>query len=280
MEKATFRDQTDKGKKELVARTLNYPFTIRHFYAASILLLGMVIAMSCNKEKSVESNLSPLTIKLNLTANGTALHLNSLYTNDLGEDYSVTAFKFYLSNLSIADAQGGTAYEKESYHLVDASDSTTLVFQAPLSRISFDHLNFMIGVDSLRNVSGAQTGALDPTNGMFWTWNSGYIMAKLEGISPSSPDPGQRFQYHIGGYAGAEATQRWVSLGFPGSKAYTLAANTPLEVTITVDIDKWFRSAHELPIASIPLMMTPGIQSAMYADNYATMFSVTNVGQP
>jgi hypothetical protein len=34
-------------------------------------------------------------------------------------------------------------------------------------------IKFLLGVDSLKNVSGIQTGALDPAKGMFWTWNTG-----------------------------------------------------------------------------------------------------------
>ena len=40
--------------------------------------------------------------------------------------------------------------------------------------------NSCLGVDSLRNVTGVQTGALDPAMDMYWTWNTGYVMAKLE----------------------------------------------------------------------------------------------------
>lgn len=269
MEETKIRYETQQGKQGLVRGTL----TLLVLFAVSGFL-------SCKKDKSFESDQSPLTVHLNLIANGTKLHLGHLYTNDLGEDYTISAFKIYLSNFSISDEQGSGSSEKESYHLADASDTSSLTFDVMLDRIAFDRINFMIGVDSLRNVSGAQIGALDPTNGMFWTWNSGYIMAKLEGTSPSSPDPGQRFQYHIGGYAGAEATQRLVSLSFPGNKAYVLKANTPMTVTMDVDIDKWFRSTHDLPISSIPLMMTPGPESVLYADNYANLFSVTKVSYP
>ncbi|WP_316930094.1 MbnP family protein, partial [Hymenobacter sp. IS2118] len=34
----------------------------------------------------------------------------------------------------------------------------------------YQSVSFTVGVDSARNVAGAQTGALDPNNGMFWTW--------------------------------------------------------------------------------------------------------------
>jgi hypothetical protein len=254
--------------------------TYRNFNIILTLAITMVAVCSCQKEVSTESKLSPLTLKMNLIANGAPLELNTAYVDDLGEDYSVTAFKFYISNISISDGESANSAEQESYHLVDASNAGTRSFSAQLGRISFNRIRFLVGVDSLRNVSGAQTGALDPMNGMFWTWNSGYIMAKLEGTSTFSTAPGQRIQYHIGGYAGAEATQRWVTLGFPGGGTYTITPEQPLALTIDVDLDKWFHSAHDLPISANPLVMTPGPLSVQQADNYATMFTVTKVGQP
>jgi hypothetical protein len=249
----------------------------RTISTAFALVLIATASFSCKKEKSVESGLSPVGFRLNLLANGETLKLNTDYINEFAEDYSVSTFKFYISNISIGDGAGNSATESESYHLVDASSLSSQQFDAQLGRITFNRLRFLVGVDSLRNVSGAQSGALDPMNGMFWTWNSGYIMAKLEGTSPYSTDPGQRFQYHIGGFSGAEATQRWVTLSFPGDKAYTLTANHPLTISIDVNLDKWFRSAHDLPISASPLVMTPGDLSVKYADNYATLFSVTKV---
>ena len=61
----------------------------------------------------------------------------------------------------------------------------------------------MIGVDSARNTSGAQLGALDPANSMFWSWNSGYIFVRMEGNSPQSTQPYNKLQFHIGGFKGA-----------------------------------------------------------------------------
>jgi len=46
---------------------------------------------------------------------------------------------------------------------------------------------------------------------------------------------------------------------------------------IDVNIDKWFLSAHDLPIASQPLVMTPGPLAMQYADNYACLFNVKEV---
>jgi hypothetical protein len=77
-----------------------------------------------------------------------------------------------------------------------------------------------LGVDSIRNVSGIQTGALDPLKGMFWTWNSGYVMAKLEGSSESSNSAGNRFTYHIGGFRPGMNVLKTIDLIIPRRKRY------------------------------------------------------------
>ncbi|MEZ4798230.1 MAG: MbnP family protein [Flavobacteriales bacterium] len=53
-------------------------------------------------------------------------------------------------------------------------------------------INFSVGIDSITNVSGVMGGDLDPTKGMYWTWQSGYINFKLES---------SKITYHLGGYA-------------------------------------------------------------------------------
>jgi pyruvate/2-oxoglutarate dehydrogenase complex dihydrolipoamide acyltransferase (E2) component len=65
---------------------------------------------------------------------------------------------------------------------------------------TYTAIEYTIGVDSTRNVSGAQTGALAPSNGMFWSWLTGYIFIKAEGTSPESGASNGEFKYHIGGF--------------------------------------------------------------------------------
>ena len=61
---------------------------------------------------------------------------------------------------------------------------------------------FACGVDSLHNVSGAKTGALDETNHMFWNWNQGYIFFKFEGEFGTFGYPREGYTIHIGGFKG------------------------------------------------------------------------------
>jgi hypothetical protein len=43
-------------------------------------------------------------------------------------------------------------------------------------------------------------GDLDPMNGMFWSWQTGFSSFKIEGISTFSKERKNEFFFHIGGY--------------------------------------------------------------------------------
>lgn len=57
-----------------------------------------------------------------------------------------------------------------------------------------------LGVDSVLNYNGVHEGSLDPINGMYWAWQTGYIHCKMEGNIVCDSIK-QRFEYHIGGYS-------------------------------------------------------------------------------
>ena len=136
-------------------------------------------------------------------------------------------------------------------------------------------VRMLVGVDSTRNVSGVQSGALDPANGMFWTWNSGYIFAKLEAKSPVSTAPLQNVTYHIGGFKAAQSSLQWVVLNFPSS--ITLSDTGKAHVELSADLDKWFNASNAIKIANEPFCMDPGSLAQRISTNYAHMFTVLSV---
>ncbi len=131
----------------------------------------------------------------------------------------------------------------------------------------------MLGVDSLMNTSGAQTGALDPLRGMFWTWNSGYINAKLEGISSQSSQPAHMINYHIGGYRYPNNAARVITMNL---ESINNSDEKNHELFITANTNAWFSGRHEIKIAKTPGCMMPGELAGAIADNYSEMFSLEN----
>lgn len=247
-------------------------------YIPALLLTMGVIFFSCQKENSYEGDSYILRLNFQPTANGESLVFNKDYINFLGEDYKVSTFKFYVSNISLLQEQPAPVARKEDgFFLVDAANPASQIIEVQLNAVPFNRLMFQVGIDSIWNVSGAQTGALDPMNGMFWTWNSGYIMAKLEGSSSFSRGLNNTFTYHIGGFREGEKTQREVILPLPNQQEWILEKTNITEMVIDVNIDKWFRSAHDLPISAVSENMSPGPLSVRYADNYANMFTLNSV---
>jgi hypothetical protein len=187
----------------------------------------------------------------------------------LGEKDTLTIqrFKFYVSGIVWLNGQGKELKQDKGYYLVDMDDpaSLTIALQAPPP--SAVTIRFLIGVDSIRNVSGVQSGALDPLQGMFWTWNSGYIMAKLEGTANRSEQIGRRFTYHVGGFRTGQATQRWVTLNW--LKEYTGEG-----IHIAANAKSWFEGQYKIDPAEQSVCHSPGSLAIQLADNYSHMFTV------
>ena len=245
-----------------------------------ILCMCLFLISGCQKELSDEATNNSYTVHIIFqpVIQGNNLILNKPYVNAFGEDYTVSAFRFYISNLTLQNDQSVlTPLRQETYRLADAEKPGTLTFTITTKQNSFNSISFQIGVDSIDNVSGAQNGDLDPAKGMFWTWNSGYIMAKLEGESSFSSVPDGRYTYHIGGYSGENKTMRSIILPTPGSRQIILKQNRISTVIINADIDQWFQSVHRLTIAENSFVHSPGSLAKLYADNYTNMFNIASI---
>jgi hypothetical protein len=130
------------------------------------------------------------------------LHLaDSAFKANTTDDLQLTELKFYVSKIQLLKKGQPVLEEKNSFHLVDAAAVESLAFTMDNpNSVSFDELRFNLGIDSITNVSGAMRGHLDPTKGMYWTWQSGYINFKLEGTSTLCNTRKNEFTFHLGGY--------------------------------------------------------------------------------
>lgn len=146
-----------------------------------------------------------LTLRLFPQYGAEPLQPNRLYA---GQGLECKALRFYVSQIELYEADQLVWAETNSFHLVDLAkpDSWQLGLAVPAER-PFSTLRFHIGIDSLTSVSGAMGGDLDPTQGMYWTWQSGYIHFKLEGRANDQP-----FEFHIGGYQAPYNMLQTVSL--------------------------------------------------------------------
>ena len=252
--------------------------TLPVFAGIFVLLLACQRELHFDKVPEQEYNVI-LHFKPVVDYDSNALEFGKSYLNHFNESYTVKTFKFYIHGVQFINTDSGRVYEanKGDYFLVNCADSASSLVKVAVLPFKYNRIAFTIGVDSARNVSGAQTGALDPTQGMFWTWNTGYIMAKLEGNSPASSAPGQMFEYHIGGFKTGESVLRKVTLLMPFEEIMDLKGGQTAEVTITADVNAWFYNPHDIKLSVNPAVMTPGALAMQVAENYSKMFTITDI---
>jgi hypothetical protein len=209
-----------------------------------------------------------LVLEVRAMVGGNTFSFDSSYRNASGESFQVTRCLFYLSNFSVTYTDGNKNHLPPSYFLINLSDSSTWSIRIPVDNKKILSIHFLIGIDSSKNVGGIQRGVLDPARGMFWTWNTGYVMAKLEGTSSSSKLAGQKFSYHIGGYAGNQNVVKDVMLVVPKQ------LNQQKPLTLLADLLHWFNGSAPLSIAKHPSCHSPGKLALQIANNYQSMFTL------
>lgn len=173
------------------------------------LLLPATIFLSSCKDKTKDPEPTPAAGNMKIRvdyvfgADQQPWQLNKTFVQaKTGDSLSFTTFRYYVSNIKLKKSDGTWWSQPESYFLLDASiDNGSTISVSDVPAGTYTQMEYTMGVDSLRNVSGAQNGALSLSNGMFWDWNTGYIMLKAEGYSPDAANNG--FAFHLGGFSGA-----------------------------------------------------------------------------
>lgn len=207
----------------------------------------------------------------NAVGNQALVLFEQTYSNVFLEPFTVNKFKYYIADFTLKGTnQTMTVWQKPK--LIDEADSASKTITITQPNFIVSSIEFTIGVDSSYNVSGVQTDDLDPMKGMFWTWNTGYIYAKLEGQSDSSHAPSNYFSYHVGGYKTNENALRKVVLNLTANHQQTLST-----IVIEADVLKWFNAMNNIKISNAPVCHQPGKLALELANNYQQMFRIAEV---
>lgn len=250
---------------------------IENRYSALTLLCWILwILPSC--QKAVEEELpdqASLEFRFHPLMQGSPLEFGTTYTLPNGETFEPRVFKFYCGQLSGQNARQLIQSTGDAYFLADAATPATMNIKTRIAAGTYQSFQFLLGVDSARNVSGVQSGALDPYKGMFWTWNSGYIFAKLEGRSPDATTPNNLVEYHIGGFRVPFNAAQTIRLQVADGAPLQLKAGQTIILDIDVELEKWFTGNYPLSIAANGVCMTPGELAWNISRNFSGLFTVT-----
>lgn len=239
------------------------------FTALAILLSTSLFVVSCNDKEKEEVVTTPKTGKITLQFEhlwaDKDFALNTEFTHpDTKEQIIITMLKYYITNVKFKNTDGTWWSEPESYHLVDASTASApelTILDVPSA--DYTDVSYTIGVDSTRNVSGAQSGALSTTNNMFWSWNTGYIFVKIEGTSPAAKD--SAFLYHLGGFKSPTSAIQINTQSFNGSLLGVNNSATPV-VHMAVDLEKVWTNG--VTLESVYKIHMPGASAQTLAQNF------------
>ncbi len=176
--------------------------------------------------------------------------------------YTIHTFQFYVSNIQLFNESELVHTCEKTAFLVDVfdSESLSLIIEMPY-RTSYTHIKFNIGVDSVTNVSGALGNDLDPTKGMYWTWQSGYINFKIEGSHVNCPSRNNQFQFHLGGYRHPFNALQTVQLSVKNSDV----------INIGILLDAFF---DHIDIRSTHHVMSPTNISVQLSNQLPKLFTV------
>lgn len=194
---------------------------------------------------------------------GQPIEKNKWYHSKRNDSVRLTKVKFYLTNFRLLSTTGPLLPIEEKNLLIDGFliNKIKLNFKVPKNTKDLI-LACDLGVDKKYNMSGANSGDLDPVNGMFWSWQSGYINFKIEGVSPSCNTRKNKFQFHIGGYQTPHQTKRQLSFKLENWDIYNLV--------ISIELSKFF---DDLELGTINQLTTTGAKASQMANQFQKIFS-------
>jgi len=187
-----------------------------------------------------------------------------------GDTLNVSLLKYYISNIQLVKNNGDLYNIEDGYYLIDPENNTIELENIPSGE--YKGVNFLIGVDSLKNFSGLQTGALNPSNGMFWSWSTGYIFVRIEGSSQNSPT-GQ-FLYHMGGYQDPYIASHKKEMLFGGEIA-TVSPNATPQAHLNVNVAKIWHGP--IKVSDLNVIHNIGEDAVLLSTNFADGFTFAHL---
>lgn len=265
-----------------------------------MLIISVLIISSCKKEDKINptDTIDPnksgtIILYFDNRVGSLDLVLDSMYyTNTYGQDYSISKFDYFISNIVLTNENGSTytVPVDSSYFLVKENivNSRKLLIKVPEG--NYTAVKFVVGIDSLMNTkpSGERPSTLDvggAAAGMYWTWNSGYIFLKMEGKYDDPTDTISTLKdltYHIGGFGGFQSPTinniKNVSINFGDDLAEVREAHGSdgPNVHMYVDASKVISGSTNVNFSTNGFVMFSPY-SVNIANNYVNMFSMGHV---
>jgi hypothetical protein len=215
---------------------------MKNYISKSVFFLSFIVATMlicrCDESrKSLKPALSPgspFHLVFRATVDGADLLYDSIYHSATSRAFSVTDFRYYVSNVT-AIRDDGTEHKLSCTVLVDPHQRDYDLGILPEG--SYTGLRFTVGLDSATNHSdptvfekGNPLAIQTPS--MHWDWNSGYLFMKFEGkvdtTKRNASAPVTEFFYHIG----MDGLKRMITIQTPFTVGKSLKTTVKLKLDL------------------------------------------------
>jgi len=193
--------------------------------------------LACNKEE--DKGISTVNLNFDFVYGSENFEANKVYNYSLGYAVKFEKLQVYISKVRLTDKEG-TVIEGPEILFVDAfSTSNGISFEIPGG--DYSKIEFSIGVPP--NLNGTDNPdfdaalynskhALSLTNGMYWTWNSGYRFILMDGRMNSDPMVDDIFETLVSIHTGKDYSFRTVNLG----SQFNAPKDQTVGITLTFDV--------------------------------------------
>ncbi|MCS7075270.1 MAG: hypothetical protein NZ455_01100 [Bacteroidia bacterium] len=252
-----------------------------------------IVTVSCKKKKDDPPPAAPkgeLELYINPVVNTADLVFGNNYTNGAGNNYKVSEFKMYISEVTFV-REDGSEYKDNGIYLVDMSNKTIKSTTAKTSHGgkgalitirnvpagTYKGIRFTIGVPTNKNNIDATkitdtNNPLHTNNGMYWSWNAGYIFNKFEGTYDSLGNT-KPFKFHIGNSVTEDRRMRINFVNMTNdTHTFIIPNNDHYVLQCSVDVNKFFVNPdgtyHDLNVVANRIVMG-GNKATTLAQNMA-----------
>jgi len=237
------------------------------------LTILVFLIVSCNKEQlDVPEPIlaSTVTFMFQNVVDGKTIDFDgTVYTNESGQDYTINAWKYFVSNVGFYNNGVLVFKEKDSYHYINQSEESTLSFDVlGVPEGSYDEIRYSFGIDEENNNGTATGGDIDPSTGMFWPMG-GYRFSNFDGSNS-----GSGLAFHVGG------NSNYVPLVFDSGIILEVKGGKNTLVHSMVNINQMFKSPNQIDF-TVSSSLASEESTKILAENIANgMFMIHHIENP
>ncbi|MBL0052739.1 MAG: hypothetical protein IPP29_15115 [Bacteroidetes bacterium] len=160
------------------------------------------------------------------------------YQDATGRKFNVSDLRYYISNIVLIKSDGGLLPLTGKVILANPATNEYELGNVPVG--SYKGFKFIVGLDSATNHSDPTVyAASNPLSiqspSIHWSWNSGYIFMKIEGVVDTTLASNGALDYQYFYHIGLDSFKRTVDFS---SEEFTVASGSDYEIGIEFDLLK------------------------------------------